>query len=134
MNWSILRPSSSDRRVCSEQGFTLVEILVAISILAILLTSVYGIFSSISLARERLDSDSADYHRARVMFERMGRELRGAYFQQRDSHLVFSGKTSDDGTVELELTTTAVSPLSQTGAGIARVHYLLVEDDEDRRS
>jgi len=130
MNWSISRHSSSNRRAFSEKGFTLVEILIAISILAILMTSVYGIFSSISLVRERLDSDSADFHRARVLFDRMGRELRGAYFQQRDRHLVFSGKTTDDGSIELELTTTAVSPLSKTGAGLARVHYLLGEDQE----
>jgi len=138
MSWSISRHSfsrrlsgDSSRRPCSEKGFTLVEILVAISILAILLTSVYGIFSSVSLVRERLDADSAEYHRARVIFDRLGRELRGTYFQSRDRNLVFAGKSVDDGMVELELTTTAVSPLSQTGSGIAKVHYLLIEDSED---
>jgi general secretion pathway protein J len=131
MKWSISHHSSSKREMSSESGFTLVEVLVAISILAILFTSVYGIFSSVSLARERLDSDSAEYHRARVLFDRMGRELRGTYFQSRDRNLVFSGRTVDDGPVELELTTTAVSPLSQTGSGVAKVHYLLVADEED---
>jgi len=109
----------------------LVEVLVAISLLAILLTSVYGIFSSVSLARERLDANSAEYHRARVLFDRLGRELRGAYFRASDQNLVFTSRSVDDGPVELELTTSAVSPLSQTGSGIARVHYLLVEDPED---
>ncbi len=127
MSWSISRHSFSR----SERGFTLIEILVAISILAILLTSVYGIFSSVSLVRERLDADSAEYHRARVLFDRLGRELRGTYFQPRDKNLVFAGKSVDDGMVELELTTTAVSPLSQTGTGIAKVHYLLIKDSED---
>jgi general secretion pathway protein J len=131
MRWSISHHSSSDPRRGQQGGFTLVEVLVAISILAILFTSVYGIFSSVSLARERLDSDSAEYHRARVLFDRMGRELRGTYFQSRDRNLVFSGRTVDDGPVELELTTTAVSPLSQTGSGLAKVHYLLVADEED---
>jgi len=106
-------------------------VLVAISLLAILLTSVYGIFSSVSLARERLDANSAEYHRARVLFDRLGRELRGAYFRASDQNLVFTSRSVDDGPVELELTTSAVSPLSQTGSGIARVHYLLVEDPED---
>ena len=130
MSWSISHHSFSDRRMRSEHGFTLVEVLVAISILAILLTSVYGIFSSVSLARERLDADSAEYHRARVLFERLGRELRGTFFLPSDRNLVFTGRT-DNGTVELELTTSAVSPLSQTGSGVARVHYLLIEDQED---
>lgn len=130
MIWSISRLSFSKGQ-CSARGFTLVEVLVAISILAILLTSVYGIFSSVSLARERLDADSAEFHRARVLFDRLGRELRGTYYQPRGRDLVFSGNSTDEGAVELELTTTAVSPLSQTGSGIARVHYLLVEDQED---
>jgi general secretion pathway protein J len=131
MSWSTSHHLFSNRVTCSEKGFTLVEVLVAISILAILLTSVYGIFSSVSLARERLEVDSAEYHRARVLFDRMGRELRGTYFQRRVRDSIFTGRSADDGPVELELTTTAVSPLSQTGSGLAKVHYLLVEDQED---
>lgn len=131
MRWSISHPLFSKRGMTSNKGFTLVEILVAISILAILLTSVYGIFSSVSLARERLDADSAEYHRARVLFDRMGRELRGTYFQPRSSGLVFTGSRDDERSFEFELTTSAVSPLIQTGASIARVHYLLIEDEED---
>ena len=131
MNWSISRLSSSSRGTGSSRGFTLVEVLVAISILAILMTSVYGIFTSVSVARERLDADSADYHRARVIFDRMGRELRGTYFQARDRNLVFTGGVSDESSASLELTTTAVSPLSQTGSGLARIRYLLVADPED---
>ncbi len=129
MSWSISHHSFF-RRKRSEQGFTLVEVLVAISILAILLTSVYGIFTSVSLTRERLDADSAEYHRARVLFDRLGRELRGTYFQPRDLDLIFTGRSAAENALELELTTTAVSPLSQTGSGIAKVHYLLVEDQE----
>ena len=131
MSWSISHLLFFKRGPRSERGFTLIEVLVAISILAILLTSVYGIFSSVSLARERLDADSAEYHRARVLFDRLGRELRGAYFQPGDPNLVFTGLKTDDGSFELELTTSAVSPLSETGSGIAKVHYLLSEDKEE---
>ena len=108
MSLSISRHSFSD----SERGFTLIEVLVAISVLAILLTSVYGIFTSVSSTRERLDADSAEYHRARVLFDRLGRELRGAYFQTRDKDLVFKASSADQNALELELTTTAVSPLT----------------------
>jgi general secretion pathway protein J len=132
MSWSISHHSSSERHDCAERGFTLVEILVAISILAIVLTSVYGIFTSVSLARGRLDADSADYHRARVIFDRLGRELRGAYFNPNYDDLEFAGESIDGGNLqELELTTTAVSPLSQIGSGVARVRYRLVADPED---
>lgn len=131
MSWLISHPLFSKRGMRSSRGFTLVEVLVAISILAILLTSIYGIFSSVSLARERLDADSAEYHRARVLFDRLGRELRGAYFQTSSRELVFAGSSADDRSFEFELTTSAVSPLSKTGSGIARVRYLLIEDEED---
>lgn len=127
MNWSISHRSFS-RRKRSEKGFTLVEVLVAISILAILMTSIYGIFSSVSMARERLDADSAEFHRARVIFDRMGRELRGTYFQPREDNLIFAG---GDSSAILELTTTAVSPLSRRGSGLARIRYLLITDPED---
>ncbi len=146
MKWSISPLSSSkppaggkgtptpSQGTGSASGFTLVEVLVAISILAILLTSVYGIFTSVSVARGRLDADSAEYHRARIIFDRLGRELRGTYFQTRDKNLVFSGGKADEKTAILELTTTAVSPLSQTGSGLARVRYLLVTDPENAAS
>ncbi len=132
MSLSISHPSSSEPGAGSEKGFTLIEIVVAISILAIVLTSVYGIFSSVSVARGRLDADSADYHRARVIFDRLGRELRGAYFQPGQDNLSFIGEAMTDGVLQqLELTTTAVSPLSRTGSGVARVRYRLVRDQED---
>lgn len=131
MSWLISHHSFSDRPEGQEKGFTLIEVLVAISILAIVLSSVYGIFSSVNLARGRLEADSAEYHRARVIFDRLGRELRGAYFSPRDARLVFAGgSASGDPLDALELTTTAVSPLSRTGSGVARVRYRLTEDPE----
>jgi len=132
MSRSTLHPSYSERRACRQSGFTLIEILVAISILAIILTSVYGIFSSVSVARGRLDADSEDYHRARVIFDRLGRELRGSYFRQGNPSLTFSSTAQDNGLLqELEMTTTAVSPLSAGGVGISRILYRLVPDQED---
>lgn len=118
-------------KASGEGGFTLIEILVAISLLAIVLTSVYGVFTSVSNARDRLDKDSAEYHRARVLFDRIGGELRGAYFHPRNRDLVFRGRSVDNEALELELSTTAVSPLIQAGSGIARVRYLLTKDREN---
>ncbi len=115
------------------RGFTLIEILVAISLLAIVLTSVYGIFGSVNATKIRLDSDSAEYHLARVVFDRLGRELHGAYYRRGDQTTLFRGGVNAQGESFLELTTTAVTPLSATGTGIAAVRYRLVADKESNQ-
>ena len=111
-------------------GFTLIEVLVAISILAIVLTSVYGIFGSVSDAKTRLDRDSTDYHMARVVFDRFSRELHGTYYRSSDQTTFFRGGHDNNGESFLELTTTAATPISAVGTGIAEVRYRLVADGE----
>ena len=116
------------------RGFTLIEVLVAISLLAIVLTSVYGIFNSVNATKLRLDSDSAEYHLARVVFDRLGRELHGTYYRRGDQTTLFRGGVNAQGEPFLELTTTAVTPLSATGTGIAEVRYRLAADSESNES
>ena len=113
-----------------ERGFTLIEVLVAVSLLAILLTAVYGIFGGVNSAKLRLDRDSADYHLARVIFDRFGRELHGAYFRSGDQTTMFRGGINAQDEPFLELTTTAVTLLSDTGSGISEVRYRLAPDQE----
>jgi len=127
----MLRLSSSKLlRTSGTNGFTLIEILVAITILAIVLTSVYGIFGSVSAAKTRLDRDSTDYHTARVVFDRFSRELHGTYYRSSDQTTFFRGGRDNNGETFLELTTTAVTPLSAIGTGIAEVRYRLEADEE----
>ncbi len=124
--------SSNLRQRRGLRGFTLIEVLVSISLLAIVMTSIYGIFSSINATKVRLDSDSAEYHLARVVFDRLGRELHGAYYRRGDQSTLFRGGVNAQGESFLELTTTAVTPLSATGTGIAEVRYRLTADNESQ--
>lgn len=129
MNW-LTSPRSCSRTQRADRGFTLIEILIAISILAVVLTTIYGMFSSVTSVSDRLEADSAEYHRARVIFDRLGRELRGTYDPPGAQQHVFHSGTSPEGEVFLELTTSAVSPLSDVGTGIALVRYTLAADRE----
>jgi len=123
--------SFSERGRRASGGFTLLEILVAISIVAIVLTTVYGVFTSISGAKERLEKDGEVYQRARVIFDRLGRELRGACpVGGPEQQGVFRTGTDADGNPTLELTTSATAQLGVQQTGIALIRYTLAPDPE----
>lgn len=111
-------------------GFTLVEVLVAVTIVALLLTTIYGVFTSVSGARQRLEGEGEGYHQARVLFDRIGREIRGAYFLTGNSATRLIGGTTSDNRPYLELTTTAGTPYGGRPGGIAVVRYELIPDPE----
>jgi general secretion pathway protein J len=112
-----------------QQGFTLIEVLVATTISALLLASAYGIFSSVSAARDRLEKEGDACHLARVIFDRLGRELRCAFFGAQTAGSRFSGGTDKTGRPYLELVTTAATPLSG-GSGLVVVRYRQVQDED----
>lgn len=120
----------SSRNHAAQRGFTLIEILVSISIVAITLATVYGVFSSVSSAKDRLDRDSETYHKARVIYDRFGRELHGAYLSSSNKDTILKGEKDTLDNVSFELSTTAASPLSSAGTGFALVSYTVSEDAE----
>ena len=104
-------------------GFTLIEVLLAILIGSLILTSIYGIFSSVSSARNRLELEGDVYHRARIFFDRLCGELSSLRVTPIGREAVFtSGKTAA-GEPFFEFNTELVSPLLQQHGGISRVHY-----------
>ncbi len=112
------------------RGFTLIEVLLAILIGSLVLTSIYGIFTSVSNARNRLEAEGASYHQLRIFFDRIGGELRSlrrAATQQQPA--LSSGKTLD-GEPYFEFSTELVSPLLKQHGGLSRVRYELRSDGE----
>lgn len=105
-----------------EAGFTLVEVLVAVIVTSLLLLSVYGVFSTVDGARKRVENDAGHYHLARVIFDRLGREIRGAYWTTANRRTRFGGGLTSDGQPYLELSTTTATPQSG-GGGIVLVRY-----------
>ena len=103
-------------------GFTLIEILIAVSLTAIVLASIYGVFTSVFVARERVLTESESAQIGRVLFERLGRELRGAWVPVTGDKF-FLTALDRDGRPELRFAT-ASTTLAATGrGGIAALRY-----------
>lgn len=114
-----------------ERGFTLVEILVAVSICSILLTTIYGVFTSMSRAKMKVETEGEGYHQARVIFDRIGREIRSTYVDTRPLAIRIhrmEGGIDDRGISYLAMATTAGTPGRSGQGGVAVVRYELRQE------
>jgi general secretion pathway protein J len=111
------------------RGFTLIEVLLAILIGSLVLTSVYGIFSSVSGARNRLETEGDLFHKARIFFDRIGGELSSLRISALGKEAVFGSGQTSTGDFFLEFNTELVSPLLQKYGGISRVRYEVQRDE-----
>lgn len=131
MSRSLSPPSSSKCGRPRTAGFTLIEVLVAVTMAATVLAAVYGIFASVSSARSRLETDVEAYHQARVIFDRLGREIRGAVpTGGPQGKGVFRGGRDNQLYPFVEMTTTAIAQQVEGTTGIALVRYDLAVDTE----
>ncbi len=73
--------SRSTRRLASA-GFTLVEVLVAMAVLAFLAMVIYGAFSGMKRSKEGVERLNDRYREGRMAMGRMVRELQSAYVSQ----------------------------------------------------
>jgi general secretion pathway protein J len=113
----------------SARGFTLIEVMLAILIGALVLTSVYGVFSSVSKARNRLEKEGDLYHQARIFFDRLGGELGSLRMSPLGKEAVFSSGQTAAGVFFVEFNTELVSPLLQKYGGISRVRYEIQQEE-----
>lgn len=115
-------------------GFTLIEVLIAVSLTAIVLTAIYGVFTAVFTARQQVLAESEPAQIGRVLFERLGRELRGAWIPASGSKF-FLATTDRDGRPEFRFAT-ASTTLAATGrGGMAALRYGLqpmLEGPSDR--
>jgi len=113
------------------RGFTLVEVLLAILIGSLVLTTIYGIFSSVSAARNRLELEGEAYHQVRIFFDRVGGELRSLYTTQGGNPSHFDSGQTPEGETFFEYDTVLVSPLLKQRGGISRVRYEVRSNDDE---
>jgi general secretion pathway protein J len=64
------------------RGLTLIEIMVAISVLAMVSVLIYGAFDGLARGKKGLGRVNDRYHQGRAALERMARELSSAYVSQ----------------------------------------------------
>lgn len=135
------RPASLKLAACS--GFTLLEILVAIFIFAVVVTTIFGSFNSVFSRGETLQDDIAVYEMAKRCLNRMSADLRQAHVALKPAYVPpasgdaadpyrFSGEVVYRGTSgfhRLRFASRAHLPMgSSSGSGIARIVYYPVED------
>jgi general secretion pathway protein J len=73
-----LYPVPCAKRAASRQGFTLIEILVAIAILAVVLSTIYASYISTMRVVKNLEYGDEIYYMARITLERMVLDLQSA--------------------------------------------------------
>jgi general secretion pathway protein J len=84
------------------RGFTLIEVLVAVSILAVVSTLVFGSFRETFHAKSAIEASAVRYHTVRLAMERMSREIGMAYLSQNEDtgqqerRTFFVGKRTGD--------------------------------------
>ncbi len=93
----------SGRQTPTPRGFTLVEVMIAVGITAILGVMVLGAFQRAYAARELVEGQDERFASARVALSRMARELSEAYLSDhydrkryREPPTVFRGKDGGD--------------------------------------
>lgn len=112
------------------RGFTLIEVMLAIMIGGIVLSSIYGVFSSVSTVSQRLGAEGEQYHKVRILFDRIAGELGSLRADKIGSNVVLEAGTTTAGEPFLEFNTELVAPWLERYGGISRVRYELREEDD----
>ena len=70
-----------------QRGSTLIEVLVALSVLAMISLLTYGAFDSLNKTKAGLERIHGRYHEARVTMARVSRDMQSAYLSAHKPHL-----------------------------------------------
>ncbi len=114
------------KRPCETLGFTLLEVIITLSVLSLLMLTAWGAFEVGFRTREKGEAAAEEAARIRLATDVMGRQLRSAvYYFARDEEEYapfFVGSGS-------ELSFVTAYPQGSAGSGLAWVTYR-VEDDK----
>ena len=120
-------------------GFTLVEMLVAMVILAIVLMTAYRVFSSSYSALHHVNPDRDLFHTARVILDRMTDEIQSAYYDPGLKYTGFVGENDEEDEAPRDsLTFSAMANFywikkieGINESDFLKISYALIGDEED---
>jgi general secretion pathway protein J len=122
--------------ISRNSGFTLLEVLIAVVLLGILSTALYGSYFGVIRARDRASEGMESQRELGATLDLIRREVSSALFNRSDKRLRFVVEDRDNFGVQsstLELTTLAPpAGQSRSESGIVTVAYRMVEKDKKR--
>ncbi len=122
----------------TNEGFTLIEVLLAVFIASIVMAVLYASFFQIIKAKDKVEQELELYHEARVIFSKMTRDIVTAF--PRGSVNTVSSSTPSDffmGSQEGNFSTLTFTSLSRTPAKDAKesdqteISYFLEPTEDD---
>jgi general secretion pathway protein J len=107
------------------RGFTLLELIIAIAIMSLLLTALYGTFSLAARAMLKQDDSLVKLQESRAFVDVLKREIESVLYSPDRSHCVFKMNDRDFyGRQASSLTMTTFTPVRK---GLAKVTYSVEE-------
>lgn len=122
--------------ISRNNGFTLLEILIALILLAILTAALYGSYFGVIRARDRASAGMESRRELGATLDLIRREVSSARFNRTDKRLRFVVEDRDNFGAQsstLELTTLASPSLqNRSESGVVAVTYKMAEKDKKR--
>jgi prepilin-type N-terminal cleavage/methylation domain-containing protein len=108
-----------------DKGFTLIEVLIAIAIMAMILITLYSTFALANRALFNVDQSLVKLQEARALVDTLKREIESTFYSKDISYCVFKMDDRDFyGRQTSSLTVTSASPLIK---GLANINYTVEE-------
>jgi general secretion pathway protein J len=122
-------------QICGNRksGFTLIEVLVSLTLLTVVLGAVYSSFFSVQRAVERFDNVSLRYHEARTTLDIIGREVEAAILKNPKQEDVIdraSFEVKDRDIYGKTVSSMDFTAFSFRGIGMSAVSYFVQENDK----
>jgi general secretion pathway protein J len=79
-----------------DRGFTLIEVMIAISLAAVVMTIISGILISMLDNRDYLEAETDTYYTAQVIMNLMARDFQSAFFTKNEETRIFQAENSSN--------------------------------------